>query len=198
MPIAFYLRRRTGLRIARKLRLVGVAVLVLFLTLEGGGPAARTLAQEPNESQVKAAYLFNFAKFVEWPSEAFNDSGAPIIVGVVGEDSTSSAIDQTINGKTANGRRLLIKRFPTLKAITRCHILFISSAQRDNLGQILAAAGPAVLTVGETERFAQMGGIINFTIIDHKLRFEINPTAAEKAGLRISAKLLSLARVIRN
>ena len=174
------------------------SILVLLLTLTSGTPGAQALAQESNESQVKAAYLFNFAKFVEWPSEAFNDSGEPIIVGVVGEDSTSSAIDQTINGKTANGRRLLIKRFPNFKAITRCHILFISSSQRDNLGQILAAAGPAVLTIGETERFAQMGGIINFTIIDNKLRFEINPTAAERAGLRISAKLLSLARVIRN
>ena len=175
-----------------------VAILILFLTLTSGTPGAPALAQESNESQVKAAFVFNFVKFVEWPAGAFNDEGAPIIVGVVGEAPSTSAIDQTINGKTANGRRLLIKRFPTFKAITHCHILFISSSQRDNLRQILAAVGPAVLTIGESERFAQMGGIINFTIIDNKLRFEINPAAAEKAGLRISAKLLSLARVIRN
>ncbi|MEK6304132.1 MAG: YfiR family protein [Acidobacteriota bacterium] len=175
-----------------------VAVLVLLLTLASGTRGARAPAQETTESQVKAAFLYNFVKFVDWPSEAFSDSGAPIIVGVVGEDSTTSAIDHTISGKIANGRRLLIKRFSNFRAITRCHVLFISSSQRDNLPQILAAAGSAVLTVGETERFAQMGGIINFTIIDNKLRFEINQAAAERAGLRISAKLLSLARVIRN
>jgi hypothetical protein len=175
-----------------------LVILLLFLILPSGMRGARPLAQGSDESQVKAAFLFNFAKFVEWPSESFNDNQAPIIVGVVGEDSTSSAIDQMINGKTANGRRLQVKRFPNFRAVAHCHILFISSSQRDNLRQILAAVGPAVLTIGETERFAQMGGIINFTIVDSKLRFEINPTAAEKAGLRISAKLLSLARVIRN
>lgn len=179
-------------------RLMKVAILVLFLTFTSRTPVARILAQESNESQVKAAFLFNFVKFVEFPAGAFNDDGAPIIVGVVGEDSTSSAIDQTINGKTANGRRLLIKHFPNFKSITHSHILFITSSQRDSLRQILAAAGPAVLTVGESEGFGQMGGIINFTIVDNKLRFEINQAAAERAGLKISAKLLSLARVIRN
>lgn len=174
------------------------AVMVMLLTLTGGPPGARALTQESNESQAKAAFVYNFVKFVDWPKEAFSDNRAPIIVGLVGEDSTNSAIDQTINGKTANGRRLLIKRFPTFRSITRCHILFIGSSQKDNLRQILAAVGPSVLTIGETERFAQMGGIINFTTVDHKLRFEINPAAAEKAGLKISAKLLSLALVIRN
>ena len=171
-----------------------VVILVLFLTWTSGMPGPAALAQSANESQVKAAFVYNFVKFVEWPSEAFSDNRAPLIIGVVGEDSTTSAIDQTINGKTANGRHLMVKRFPNFRAITYCHILFISSSQRDNVRQILAAISPAVLTIGETERFAQMGGIINFTIVDDKLRFEINATAAEKAGLRISAKLLHLAR----
>jgi len=175
-----------------------VVILVLFLTCTSGMPGAQAPARSASESQVKAAFVYNFVKFVEWPSEAFSDNRAPIIIGVVGEDSTTTAINQTINGKTANGRRLLIKRFSNYRAITYCHILFISSSQRDNVRQILAAIGPAVLTIGETESFAQMGGIINFTIVDDKLRFEINSTAAEKAGLRISAKLLSLARVIKS
>ena len=172
--------------------------LVLFLCMTTDVLGTQALAQEQNESQVKAAFVFQFVKFVEWPPEAFNDDGAPIVVGVVGEDPTSNAIDQAINGKIANGRRLQIKRFTTFRAITRCHILFLSSSQSDNLTRILAAVGPAVLTVGETERFAHIGGIINFIIVDSKIRFEINPGTAEKARLRISAKLLSLARVIRN
>ena len=107
-------------------------------------------------------------------------------------------IDQTINGKTANGRRLVVKRFSNFKALTFCHIVFVRSSERDRIRQTLAAAGPGALTVGETEGFAQSGGIINFTLVDGKLRLEINQTSAERGGLKISAKLLSLARVIRN
>src|SRR6476619_3212131 len=98
-------RSRQGWRVART-RLMKLVILLLFLILPSGTRGARALAQGSDESQVKAAFLFNFAKFVEWPSESFNDNQAPIIVGVVGEDSTSSAIDQMIKGTTANGRRL--------------------------------------------------------------------------------------------
>ena len=171
---------------------INVVTLILLLTLTSMTIRTQALGQEPNEPQVKAAFLFNFVKFVEWPAEAFNDGGTPIIVGVLGDDPSSSAIDQTINDKTANGRRLVIQRFSSVKALTYCHVLFIGYSQRANLQKILAVVGPRVLTVGETDRFAQTGGIINFIIIDHKVRFEINQTAAEKAGLRISAKLLGL------
>lgn len=180
----------------QRLSINALSVIFSFtLTINTLGP--RALAQEPNEAQVKAAFLFNFVKFVEWPAEAFNDGGNAIIVGVLGDDPSSSAIDQTINGKTANGRRLVIQRFPNVKALTYCHVLFIGYSQRANLQRILAAVGPRVLTVGETERFTQTGGIINFTIVASKVRFEINQTAAERAGLRISAKLLGLSYTAR-
>jgi hypothetical protein len=154
-------------------------------------------AQELNEYEAKAAFLYNFVKFVEWPAEAFADGSSPLIIGVVGDDKDSGMIDQMINGKTANGRRLVVKRFSSFKALTHCHIVFIRSSERDRIRQTLAAAGPSTLTVGETESFAEWGGIINFTIVAGKLRLEINQTSAERAGLKISAKLLSLARVIR-
>ncbi len=154
-------------------------------------------AQVLNEYEAKAAFLFNFVKFVEWPSQAFADGSSPLIIGVVGDDRYSGVIEQMITGKTANGRRLVVKRFPNFKALTYCHIVFVRSSERDRIRQTLAAAGPGALTVGETESFAQWGGIINFTIVDGKLRLEINQTSAERAGLKISAKLLSLARVIR-
>ena len=153
-------------------------------------------AQVLNEYEAKAAFLYNFVKFVEWPPEAFADGSSPLIIGVVGDDKDSGEIDQ-INGKTANGRRLVVKRFSSFKALTHCHIVFIRSSERDRIRQTLAAAGPSTLTVGETESFAERGGIINFTIVAGKLRLEINQTSAERAGLKISAKLLSLARVIR-
>jgi hypothetical protein len=179
-------------------RSIDVVSLIFVLILTSTSFTRRALAQEPNEAQVKAAFLFNFVKFVEWPAEAFNNSDAPIIVGVLGDDPSCSAIDQTINGKTANGRRLAIRRFLNANSLTYCHLLFIGYSQKNNLEKILAAAGPGVLTIGETDRFTRVGGIINFAIVNSKVRFEINQAAAEKAGLKISAKLLSLARVIRN
>jgi YfiR/HmsC-like len=175
-----------------------VVISVVCLTLMSGMLSSQVEAQASDEYQVKAAFLYNFLKFVDWPTQLFANDSAPFIIGVVGNDGFNSAIDQAISGKTANGRRVVIKRFPSFKTLTYCHMLFISSSERDNLRQILAIAGPGVLTVSETERFTQLGGIINFTIVDSKVRFEINQSAAERAGLRISAKLLSLARIVRN
>jgi hypothetical protein len=186
---------------AGKLRIqtkVPALVLVIVITLLLGLLSTEALAQAQDEYQVKAAFLFNFVKFVEWPAEAFSDSNAPLIIGVVGDDRFQGSIDQMISGRIANGRRLLVKRFSNFRTLTPCHIVFVSSSERDNIQQILATAGPGALTVGESDRFAQMGGIINFTVVDRKVRLEINQAAAERRGLRISAKLLSLARVIRN
>jgi hypothetical protein len=172
---------------------VNAVALILCVTVTSVTLRTQALAQEPNEHQVKAAFLFNFVKFVEWPQEVFNDDAAPVVVGILGEDPTCSAISLTINGKIANGRRLVVKRFPSVRALTYCHILFIGGSQKNNLQNILAAVGARVLTVGETDQFLQTGGIVNFIIVDSKVRFEINQTASEKAGLRISAKLLGLA-----
>jgi hypothetical protein len=159
-----------------------------------GKPEAQVL----NEYEAKAGFLFNFVKFVEWPSQAFADDSSPLIIGLVGDDRYSAEIDQRINGKTANGRRLVVKRFSSFKALTYCHMVFVRSSEKDRIRQTLAAASPGALTVGETENFARWGGIINFTIVDGKLRLEINQTSAERAGLKISSKLLGLARVIKD
>jgi hypothetical protein len=155
-------------------------------------------AQVINEYEAKAAFLFNFVKFVEWPAQAFADDNSPLIIGVVGDDKSSIVIEQIINGKIANGRSVIVKRFSNFRGLTPCHMVFVRTSERDRIRQTLAAAGPGALTVGETDGFAHWGGVINFTIADGKLRLEINQTSAEKAGLKISAKLLSLARVIRN
>ena len=171
-----------------------VVNLIVPLILMAGVLNRRAFAQQPNEHLVKAAFLFNFVKFVEWPAEAFNNSDAPIIIGVLGDDPSCSAIDQAISGKTANGRRLAIRRFSNANSLTYCHLLFIGYSQKNDLEKILAAAGPGMLTIGETDRFTRAGGIINFMIVDSKVRFEINQAAAERAGLKISAKLLSLSQ----
>lgn len=182
---------------SERLLLVGrlsilVALIVVFV-LPGG-----VEGQETNEYGVKAAFLYNFAKFVEWPGNVSPDPNAPMVIGILGKDPFGAEIDRAIEGKSVNGRRLVIKRFSTLGAYEYCHILFVSSSEKNNLARILAAvAKSSVLTVSETDRFAQLGGIINFITTDNRIRFEINQAAAARAGLKISSKLLSLGRVVR-
>lgn len=184
---------------ARAARLLAIGRFAILITLAVViPPPVRAAGQELNEYQVKAAFLYNFAKFVEWPSNVTADPNAPIVIGILGRDSFGGEIDRVIEGKSVNGHRLTIKRFSTLDGYQYCHILFVSSSERNNLARILAAvANNSVLTVSETDRFAHIGGIINFITIEHRIRFEINQAAAERVGLKISSKLLSLGKIVR-
>ncbi len=184
-------------RFLRKMTdLILLVTLLSSVNFVSDGPAH---AQGVSEYEVKAAFLFNFAKFVEWPPEAFSDSGAPLIIGIIGDDPFGSAIDQTIDGKTVNGRRLMIRRLRWGQNLRGCHVLFVSSSEQKRLSAILEhLKGACVLTVSEMGQFIQQGGIIGFVIEASKVRFEINTSAAEPARLRISAKLLALAKVVRN
>jgi len=151
------------------------------------------------EYEVKAAFLYNFAKFVEWPDDALDDSKSPIVVGILGEDSFGSIIDKTVAGKTVCEKKFVIKRFRMIADVERCHILFVSSSEEARLDKILDKVKDSnVLTVGETEGFAERGGIINLTNEQNKIRFEINVDAAKRAGVKISSKLLKLAKVVRD
>jgi len=155
-------------------------------------------SEPPTEYQIKAAFLYNFAKFVEWP-DAFADPHAPIVLGIVGEDPFGSVLDKIVLGKTVNDRGLVIKRLKEGPDLRNCHILFVSSSERKHMPQILESLqGSSVLTVGETDRFAQSGGVINFILEENKVRFEINSETAARAGLKISSKLLALARIVAN
>jgi hypothetical protein len=156
---------------------------------------ARVNAQASNEYQVKAAFLYNFAKFVDWPAEAFGGSGSPLVIGVVGDDPFGGALDQAINGKTIGGRPLVVRRLKWGQELRSCHVLFISSSERQRLPQIIQSLrGASVLTVGDMGEFTQQGGIINFILEASKVRFEINSRGAEQARLKISSKLLILSK----
>lgn len=174
-----------------------VIVLVTAGFIASGAPNA--LAQGAlREYQIKAAFLYNFTKFVEWPAEAFTDSGAPMIVGILGDDPFGVALE-SIQDKTVKGRKLEIKRFESIQGVEFCHILFISSSKKERLAQILEALkNSSVLTVGERDGFTQLGGMVNFTIKKNKIRFEINPDAAEQARLKLNSKLLRLGKVVKN
>src|ERR1700681_1936448 len=149
------------------------------------------------EYQVKAAYLFNFLKFVEWPAEAFPDPLAPIVIGISGDDPFGNALPQVIIGKTVQGRDLVIHKYHSGEDMRGAHILFIGPSEKKRLPQILSSLrGSSVLTVADTEGFLEEGGMIQFLSENNRVRFAINVDASSRAKLKMSSKLLSLAKVV--
>jgi len=146
------------------------------------------------EYHVKALFLFNFAKYVQWPDQAFPDTNAPITIGIVGEDNFGEDLSHAIAGKTVNGRTVVIRHLSAGDYPQSCQILFISDSESSDMKDILRRVGTQpVLTVGEDKAFARNGGIIDFVVKDDKVRLAINLDAANKAGLKISSKLLAVA-----
>lgn len=148
------------------------------------------------EYQVKAVFLFNFAQFVEWPTNAFSVSNAPLVIGVLGDDPFGSFLDETVRGETVNGHPLVIQRYQQSDEIKDCHILFISRSEAGRFESILAGLkNRAILTVGDVEGFAQRGGMVRF-VTDKKIRLRINLEVAKAAGLTISSKLLRPSEIV--
>jgi hypothetical protein len=150
------------------------------------------------EYQVKAAFLFNFAKFVEWPAQAFKNANEPIEICVLGPNPFGSSLDQAVQGKMVGHRTFVVREVLDAQQASDCHIVFVSAAgwtrSRAVLGDIKKCC---ILTVGETGEFIDGGGMINLRLENARVRVEINPDAAERARLRISSKLLSLAEIRR-
>ena len=166
--------------------------LLLGLLLAG---SVHSQDAQPSEYQVKAAFIFNFAKFVEWPSGAFTDAKAPLCIGVLGENPFGANLERTVQDKTLNNRSIVIKECKTLDEARKCHLLFISASEKKPLQEIRnGLAGAHLLTVGEAEDFLKGGGMINFFREGNRFRFEINDGAAKKAGLKIDSKLLGLGK----
>ena len=165
-----------------------------------GSSVAGVFAQNPevSEYQIKAAFLFNFAKFVEWPPGNSGRAGDPMTICIVGEDPFGNILDEFTTGKTVNDRRVLITRLKPGEDLKGCQIAFISSMERDQLKSVFQNANRAhVLTVGESAGFAALGGVIDFIREENKVHFEVNVDAAQRANLKISSKLLSLAKIVR-
>ncbi|MGA9356433.1 MAG: YfiR family protein [Terriglobales bacterium] len=149
------------------------------------------------EYQVKAAFLYNFAKFVEWPAGRFADGSAPLRICVLGQDPFGEDLRNVASDKVVNGHKLLVDQVADVAAARSCHILFVASSKKADMKQILESLrGADVLTVGDTKGFAKLGGMINFVLEDNRVRFEVNKTAAEQTGMKISSKLLSLAVLV--
>jgi hypothetical protein len=172
-------------------------ILIAAYSLICARTVAKAQSQPLSESQIKAGFLFNFTKFVEWPPEAFADPGVPIVLGIVGDNTVTDLLIETATGKTVNGRAVTVRRFKEGQDPRTCHILFVSSSEEKHVPQILERLkGSPILTVSETSGFAQSGGMINFFVEGNKVRLEINLDATARARLKISAKVIAVARLV--
>jgi hypothetical protein len=174
----------------RTTSLLGLSLIWLML-VSGDGRAQNSA---PTEYQIKAAFLFNFARFIQWPPKALAEATSPLVIGVLGENPFHDDLERTMRGKSVDEHPLVVKEFHALAEATNCQILFISTSEKTRLPQILKSIkGSSVLTVGEMDHFTETGGMINFVMEGAKIRFQINNDAAANEGLKISSKLLALA-----
>ena len=170
--------------------------IVCCLLIAAAEPARAALTSRA-EYEVKAAFIYNFIKFVDWPPESFSGPNTAISVCVLGTDPFGSVLERTFSGRTIGGKELAIERLKAGEDATACHVLFISRSEEDNLDQILRGIQElSILTVGEMAGFASRGGVINFVKKEGRIRFEISMDAQRRGGLTISSKLLNLAILV--
>jgi len=192
-----------------------LTLLVLVFVCCGASAVAASPPEsaKAGEDKVKAAFLYNFAKFVDWPAEKLGDPNQPFVIGVVGDRDLARALEPLRNRKV-KGRTLTIKYFPSSQEVTgrdgpgdtdpnslrqqysQCHLLYLGRAEKDFAKLLQLLKDHPVLTIGNTDGFLQAGGMINIFTEDKKMGFEVNLDSAKQAQIRIRAKLLKLARKV--
>jgi hypothetical protein len=161
--------------------------------------SATVPAQDSSSSEylIKAGFIYNFAKLVDWPGAAFSQPDSPIVIGILGADPFGPIIDKILAGKKVNDHAFVIKRLKSVADAKDCHILFVSASETARINDaIRLTKSMPILTISEIPGFANRGGIINLTLEDSKVRFEVNVDAAKAADLNISSRLLALARIV--
>ena len=177
-----------------KRRALALVLLGLFLAGSLLGPAGNVAAAN-SEYQVKAAFLYNFMKFVEWPADGLSNPGT-LILGILGKDPFGDALDE-VRGKTAKGRRVVVLHLHQVEEAKDCDLLFVCASEKVRLPQILKVVqNSRILTVADQEGFCQAGGMINLIFVKNRVGFEANVGAASRARLRISSQLLKLAHLV--
>jgi len=170
-------------------RLAICATLVLLAATPG-----LVQAEVTKEYQVKAAFLYNFTKFVEWPPARFADAQRPIVIGIVGRNPFGDELAKITGGRKINGRDIVIRLVASEAEVLSADLIFVSVGEEEHLPDLTGTLQQAgILTVGESPRFAAAGGMITFVLERDKIRFQINQAASEQAGLKINAQLLKLA-----
>jgi hypothetical protein len=174
-----------------------IALVLAALLSSACAPTDWAQANPPGEYQLKAAFLFNFAKFIDWPPTSFSNPQSPFVICILGPDPFGRAMDEVLRDKSIDNRPVAIERFKDIAPARQCQMLFVSQSESARLADIIQQVrGTGVLLVGESDGFAAAGGTIQFALEDNRVRFLINTDAAERAGLKVSSKLLSLAHVV--
>ena len=171
-----------------------VIVMLAFLHI----PVLQAQQPKVSEYQVKATYLYNFGRFVQWPPNATAAKGDSFSICVIGQDPFGTALDGMLAGETIDGKAVVAKRVAKPQDAANCRVLYISSSEGSRLKELLAALDKAgVLTVSDMPQFSQRGGMIQFVMVGSKIRFEVNLTSAQDAGLTLSSDLLKVAAAVR-
>lgn len=177
-------------------QMAALSLNLVFGAAMGLSADARGQGSAPSEYQMKAAYIYNFAKFVEWPAKALPKGDSSLVIGILGTDPFDGILDATVRDKKIDSHPLVIRRIESLQDAKSCQILFIGSSEKKRWPEISAAlAGASVLTVSENwDRFIPDGGIVYLFIDNNKICFDINDDAAKRAGLTVSSKLMQLSK----
>lgn len=189
-----------------------VLIVVLLICIPASEVRPDSSAAKYKEYEIKAAFIYNFLKFIDWPEEKMTSNGDQIIIGIIGNDPFGSTTD-VFKGKSVEDRKLVVKKFDSrlqlqnsaednkekltkqTEELRKCHLLFICPSEKKIVPELVEAlAGYSVLTIGDNAEFIKSGGVINFFLEEKKVRFDINLTAAENAGLKIRSQLLRLAK----
>jgi hypothetical protein len=179
------------------LRNLRIAALVLIATVISMAWTPIAVAEETNESQVKAAFVYNFTQFVQWPNRSLTSGEPKMSLCVLGDDPLGNTLE-LLRGKITSDGPLSVTRIARVEDSGRCQILYVAKSERDQVRTILKGIGAGVLTIGEMDHFASSGGIINFVIVGNRVSFEINTDATERARLKISSHLLKLAKIVKD
>jgi hypothetical protein len=167
----------------------------LFL---GASPEAFSQNDEGAEYSVKLGFLYNFTKFVEWPSDSFREPEAPLVICIVGHDPFRQDLEAELRTRKVGGHPVEVRTQTPNDKLSVCHIVFVPVTEKNQSDRILRSLqGSSTLTVGETDGFAALGGVINLTVEENKVHFEINRLAADRAGLKIGSRLLSIAKIVK-
>jgi hypothetical protein len=190
LSVAIFLRTSRNLK---KIIWLALSALLLF----SGASELPAQTEISREYQVKAVFLFNFAQFIAWPTNAFAGAQTPMTIGVLGDDPFDSFLDETVRGEKVGEHPLVIQRYRRVEDVEDCQILFVSRSEDGQTEHILAALkGRNILTVSDADGFIKDGGVVRFVTEENKIHFKINMEAAKDANLAISSKLLRLAEIV--
>jgi hypothetical protein len=169
-------------------------VLAGFLLLAAGLLPASVAAQQATEASIKAAFLYKFTGYIEWPANAFTAPDAPFVIGITGSEEVAVELERLVPGRSINNRPVVVRRFREDEPPKGAHIVFIGRGEPNVRAVVRAAQQNGALAVTETERGFEAGSSINFVLVDDRVGFEVSLDAAERSGHRISSRMLAVAR----